>query len=88
MKALNVTDKNGMMVTLKAVTGNEDLVIITDNGIIMRMSMDQISTLSRATQGVRLIKLKDEQKVATVSTIIKEEDDESLTEQGESPIEN
>ena len=88
VKALNVTDKNGMMVTLKAVTGNEDLVIITDNGIIMRMSMDQISTLSRATQGVRLIKLKDEQKVATVSTIIKEEDDESLTEQGESPIEN
>ena len=88
VKALNVTGKNGMMVTLKAVTGNEDLVIITDSGIIMRMSMDQISTLSRATQGVRLIKLKDEQKVATVSTIIKEEDDESLTEPGESPIEN
>ena len=75
VKALNVTEKNGMLVSLKAVTGEEDLVIITDSGIIMRMSMDQISTLGRATQGVRLIKLKDEQKVATVSTIIKDDDD-------------
>ena len=74
VKALNVTEKNGMLVSLKAVTGEEDLVIITDSGIIMRMSMDQISTLGRATQGVRLIKLKDDQKVATVSTIMKEED--------------
>ncbi len=76
VKALNVTEKNGMLVSLKAVSGEEDLVIITDSGIIMRMSMDQISTLGRATQGVRLIKLKDEQKVATVSTILKSEDDE------------
>ena len=76
VKALNVTEKNGMLVSLKAVSGDEDLVIITDSGIIMRMSMEQISTLGRATQGVRLIKLKDDQKVATVSTIIKEEDSE------------
>ena len=78
VKALNVTEKNGMLVSLKAVTGEEDLVIITDSGIVMRMAMDQISTLGRATQGVRLIKLKDDQKVATVSTIIKE--DEESTE--------
>ena len=78
VKALNVTEKNGMLVSLKAVTGEEDLVIITDSGIVMRMAMDQISTLGRATQGVRLIKLKDDQKVATVSTIIKE--DEEFTE--------
>ena len=64
-----------MLVSLKAVTGEEDLVIITDSGIIMRMSMEQISTLGRATQGVRLIKLKDDQKVATVSTIIKDEEE-------------
>ncbi len=81
VKALNVTEKNGMLVSLKAVTGNEDLVIITDSGIIMRMSMDQISTLGRATQGVRLIKLKDEQKVATVSTVMKDElENEALPE--------
>ena len=82
VKALNVTEKNGMLVSLKAVTGEEDLVIITDSGIVMRMAMDQISTLGRATQGVRLIKLKDDQKVATVSTIIKEDDEstESVAE--------
>lgn len=90
VKALNVTEKNGMLVSLKAVTGEEDLVIITDSGIVMRMAMDQISTLGRATQGVRLIKLKDDQKVATVSTIIKEDEEstESVTELDNSESEN
>ncbi len=67
--ALHITEKNGNMVSLKAVTDADDLIIITDNGIIMRMPMDQISTLKRATQGVRLIHLKDAQRVATVSVI-------------------
>ncbi len=90
VKALNVTEKNGMLVSLKAVTGEEDLVIITDSGIVMRMAMDQISTLGRATQGVRLIKLKDDQKVSTVSTIIKEDEEstESVTELDNSESEN
>ena len=67
--ALHITEKNGNMVSLKAVTDADDLIIITDNGIIMRMPMNQISTLKRATQGVRLIHLKDDQRVATVSVI-------------------
>ncbi len=67
--ALHITEKNGNMVSLKAVTDADDLIIITDNGIIMRMPMDQISTLKRATQGVRLIHLKEDQRVATVSVI-------------------
>ncbi|MBE6146760.1 MAG: DNA gyrase subunit A [Firmicutes bacterium] len=78
VKALNVTDKNGMLVSLKAVDGQEDLMIITDSGIIMRMSMEQISTLGRATQGVRLIKLKDEQRVATVAVVTRDNSDEEL----------
>jgi len=78
VKALNVTDKNGMLVSLKAVDGKEDLMIITDSGIIMRMSMEQISTLGRATQGVRLIKLKDEQRVATVAVVTRDNSDEEL----------
>jgi len=73
VKALNITEKNGNMVALKCVNGDEDLMIITDSGVIMRMPMEQISTLKRATQGVRLINLKDQQKVATVATIMKEE---------------
>ena len=76
VKALNVTEKNGMLVALLAISEELDLVIITDSGVVMRMSMAQVSTLGRATQGVRLIRLKDEQKVATVSLILKEDDTE------------
>ena len=76
VKALNVTEKNGSLVSLMAVNRDEDLVIVTDGGTIMRMSISQVSTLGRSTQGVRLIKLKDDQKVATVSKIMKEEESE------------
>lgn len=82
VKALNITDKNGNMISLKAVTGDEDLMIITDSGIVMRMPMNQISTLKRATQGVRLINLKDNQKVATVATIAHEEETDDLDDAG------
>ncbi len=78
VKALNVTEKNGMLVSLKAINGDYDLMIITDSGVIMRMPMDQISTLKRATQGVRLINLRDDQKVATVALVAKETSDEVL----------
>ena len=74
VKALNLTEKNGNMVSLKRVESieNNDLMIVTDNGVIMRMPLTQISTLKRATQGVRLIHLKDNQKVATVAIVEKE----------------
>ena len=64
------------MVSLRSVEGNEDLIIITDGGITVRLTLEQVSSLGRNTQGVRLIKLKDEQKVSTVTTIIKSEDEE------------
>ena len=83
VKALNVTEKNGMLVALLTVSSDEDLIVITDSGIVMRMSMAQISTLGRATQGVRLIKLKDEQKVATVSLVMKEDESEDIVENTE-----
>ena len=76
VKALNITEKNGNMVALKYVNPNYvdklDVMIITDSGIIMRMPLSQISTLKRATQGNRLINLKDNQKVATIAIIEKE----------------
>ena len=75
VKALNVTDKNGMLVSLKSVNENNDLMIITDSGVIIRIPLDQVSTLRRATQGVRLINLKDEQKVATVALVEKNEEE-------------
>lgn len=86
VKALNVTDKNGMMVTLKRIPndGNYDVMIITNNGIVIKMPLSQISILRRATQGVRLIHLKDNQNVATVA-IVTEEDIEN--NDSEEPLE-
>ena len=54
------------------------MIIITDAGIGMRMSLDQVNTLSRVTQGVRLMKLKDDSTIATVSIVDKEKDDEII----------
>ena len=71
VKALNVTDKNGSLTTFKLVTEEEDAMIITNSGMLIRMPVDQISTLSRNTQGVRLINLRSGQKVATVSIVDK-----------------
>ena len=74
VKALNVTEKNGNLVSLKTVKGEEDLLIITNSGIIIRIDTQQISTLNRNTQGIRLINLKDNQKVSTVALVEKEID--------------
>ena len=76
VKALNITDKNGGIASFKLVESNKDLMIITNSGIIMRMPLDQISTMGRVTQGVRLINLKDNQTVATISLVDKEESTE------------
>ena len=82
VKALNVTEKNGQMASLKCLNPEveQDLMIITDSGIIIKLPLDQVSTLKRATQGVRLINLKDEQKVATVALVVKEEESEETEE--------
>ena len=76
VKALNITEKNGNMVALKYINpiyvDKLDVMIITDSGIIMRMPLSQISTLKRATQGNRLINLKENQKVATIAIVEKE----------------
>lgn len=73
VKALNITDKNGNIVSFKIVNQNEDLMIITNNGIIIRLPIDQISITGRVAQGVKLINLKEEQNVSTVAIISKEE---------------
>ena len=74
---------------MKTVSGDEDLIIITDSGVLMRMSLEQVSTLKRATQGVRLINLKDNQKVATVALVEKAEEttEEEQNESEDKPVE-
>lgn len=82
VKALNITEKNGSMASLNCVdtTKDQDIIIVSDNGIVMRMPLEQVSTLKRATQGVRLINLKDQQKVATVTIVEKEKELEEKVE--------
>ena len=76
--ALKMTDKNGHIVSISKVVidENKDLMIMTDSGIVIRLPLKQVSILKRATQGVRLINLKDDQVVASVS-IVEHEDTDS-----------
>lgn len=76
VKALNITEKNGSLVSMRTIKGDDDLMIITDSGIMIRISLGQISTLKRATQGVRLINLKENQKVSTAALVKREEEEE------------
>ena len=79
VRALNLTEKNGSMVALKCIDSEQyDMIIVTDSGIVMKMPLSQVSTLRRATQGVRLINLKDEQRVATVAIVEKDESTENI----------
>ena len=76
VKALNITEKNGTMVALKRIESEEyDIAIVTDNGTIMKMPLNQVSLLRRATQGVRLINLKNNELVSTVALVTKDEED-------------
>ncbi len=80
VKALNVTEKNGNIVSFKIVTGDEDLMIITNSGMIIRLPLEQVSSTGRVTQGVKLINLKDNQKVSTIA-IINHEEETDLVDQ-------
>ena len=72
VKALNITDKNGKLVSFKLVKSNEDLIIITNNGVVIRMDIDQISQTGRVAQGVRLINLKEENTVSNATLVQKD----------------
>ena len=74
VSTLKETEKNGELVALRSIVGEKDLLIVTDTGITIRINASQISSLGRNTQGVRLINLKDDQKVSTVAVLDKEEE--------------
>ena len=76
VKTLNITDKNGKIISFKSTDNNQDLMIITNNGIIIRLDVNSISQMGRVTKGVKLINLKDENKVASISLVDKEDDDD------------
>ncbi|KMN37308.1 DNA gyrase subunit A [Lysinibacillus capsici] len=74
LKTIQITDKNGPMVAVKTVDGSEDLMLITINGMLIRMDVNDISLIGRSTQGVRLIRLGDDELVATVAKVEKAEE--------------
>ncbi|CAI9394355.1 DNA gyrase subunit A [Niallia sp. Sow4_A1] len=85
IKTCNITDKNGTLVSMKVVNGEEDLMIITTGGVLIRMAVSDISTMGRSTQGVRLIKLNENENefVATVAIVEKEDEIEEADELSE-----
>lgn len=76
IKTIQVTEKNGPMCAVKTVNGTEDVMLITINGMLIRMDINDISVIGRNTQGVRLIRLADDELVATVAKLDKEDEDE------------
>ena len=74
LKTMHMTDRNGEIVAMKSVNGEEDLMLITIHGILIRMSIGDISIFGRSTQGVRLIRLADDERVATVAKVEKDDD--------------
>lgn len=82
VKTVNVTERTGSLVCMRSVEGNEDCLIMTDQGIMIRISLEQVPVLSRAAQGVKAISVKDDTKVSAVS-IIEPEPEETAEEETE-----
>ncbi|MGE1142995.1 DNA gyrase subunit A [Bacillus pumilus] len=90
LKTCKITDNNGPLVTVKATNAEaeEDLMIITGSGVIIRMAVSDISTTGRVTQGVRLIRLGDEEHVATVALVEQSQEDDEDDEENVENIES
>ncbi len=76
VKTINVTDKTGELVAIKGVTDEDDLMIINKSGIVIRIGVDTLRVMGRATQGVRLITLKDTDAIASITKVEREEEEE------------
>ncbi|NCP45193.1 MAG: DNA gyrase subunit A [Flavobacteriales bacterium CG18_big_fil_WC_8_21_14_2_50_32_9] len=76
VKTLNVTEKTGNLIAIKDVTDNDDLMIINKSGLVIRLAIDSLRVMGRATQGVRLINLKGNDQIAAVAKVEKTEDED------------
>ena len=74
VKTLNVTEKNGKLSTLRVVSDDQDLIVVSDKGVVIRTHIDQISQTKRATQGVRIIRLRPDHKVSTIALVPRQEE--------------
>jgi DNA gyrase subunit A len=82
VKTLNVTEKNGKLSTLRVVSDDQDLIVVSDKGVVIRTHIDQISQTKRATQGVRIIRLRPDHKVSTIALVPRQEEvlEEEITD--------
>src|SRR5690606_27178283 len=90
VKTLNITDKTGRLLAIKNVNDEEDLMIITKQGVTIRMHIDTIRTMGRAAQGVKLINLKGNSEIAAVARVPRseDEDEEGFDEENGTEVEN
>tara|TARA_B110000037_G_scaffold167491_1_gene189678 strand:- start:5849 stop:8371 length:2523 start_codon:yes stop_codon:yes gene_type:complete len=82
VKTINVTDKTGGLVAIKNVTDEDDLMIINKSGITIRMAVSDLRVMGRATQGVKLINIKDSDSIAAVAKVMHEEEEELIENEG------
>jgi DNA gyrase subunit A len=82
VKTISVTEKTGNLVAIKNVTDSDDLMIINKSGIAIRLEVDSLRVMGRATQGVRLIKVRDGDAIAAVAKVMSDDDDVELDEDG------
>ena len=83
IKTANITEKNGPLAGLLTVKGDEDLMIITDTGVMIRTSVENISQTGRSTQGVKVMRLDQDAKIVTFTTVQPDEKDEEVVEENE-----
>jgi DNA gyrase subunit A len=76
VKTISVTEKTGQLVAIKNVIDSDDLMIINKSGIAIRMAVDSLRVMGRATQGVRLIKVREDDSIAAVAKVMKDDDEE------------
>ena len=82
VKTISVTEKTGKLVAIKNVIDSDDLMIINKSGIAIRMAVDSLRVMGRATQGVRLIKVREDDSIAAVAKVMKEDEEVELDEEG------
>ncbi|MEK9604065.1 MAG: DNA gyrase subunit A, partial [Flavobacteriaceae bacterium] len=75
VKTISITDKTGSLVTLKSVTDQDDLMIINKSGVAIRMAVSDLRVMGRATQGVKLINLREDDSIAAVAKVMKDDDE-------------
>src|SRR5260221_7716390 len=83
VKTINITDKTGMLIAIKTVREKDDLMIINKSGIIIRMPVEELRVMGRATQGVRLIRLEEGDSIASVTKVEEDEEQPSVNNSAE-----